>query len=614
MLLLPPDAAVADTAAAEPTPPPAAPNLAVAPPPPAPAAPTAPAPTPPALTALPGSGASVSAADPTLPDVPPDGRVEAPSPTDGRSKPAVAAPTQADRLRRDQGRADQENAIRRNQLSTPFSSATSAPARASGPLSSAQSISARSAHPTTSASNGQADGRRGFPLSPIGAGLLGAGLVGIIDRMRRAQQRHRRAGEHIRLPHAPLSSLERRLRISDDPLAPYAVDAALRLFAAVAPGGSPVIVGVQVHPDEIELIPEDDVWAGVVPDPFEVRIAGASWFVARRLLCLREPNDSSGDRDSEAPCPALVTVGRSDVGPCLVNLEAMGSLVVSGDAMACEGLLRALAVELATSFWADQFELVLAGFGQELSRFERVRVLPNAHSLVDELRHRGRDGRSLLHTAGYRSFAEARMAAGSDTWDALVVLCSPSIDAGVASDLVDEVGDARTGLAVVTCGGQGGARHFLTLDEEGISSPLDVLGTVVWPQQVDSSELEGLGGLVMTAADLSSVPPWQEPYESITAPLPRVPTEGMGGSEERSSFDPPDLEGEVGAGTVEVEVAEAEAVTPVEVEVTVLAPWRSTAMLGSSREPGQRSSSSTWPCTQVVSPTKHGPQRSGRTG
>ena len=207
--------------------------------------------------------------------------------------------------------------------------------------------------------------------------------------MRRAQQRHRRTGEHIRLPRPALSSLERRLRISDDPLAPYAVDAALRLFAAVVSGGGPVIIGVQVHPDDIELIPEDDRWTGTVPNPFEIRLGGSSWFVARRLLAFREPNDADSDQEAEAPCPALVTVGRSDVGPCLVNLEAIGSLAVCGDIMACEGLLRALAVELATSFWADQFDLALVGFGQELSRFERVRVLPDALPLVEELRHRG---------------------------------------------------------------------------------------------------------------------------------------------------------------------------------------------------------------------------------
>ena len=537
VLVLPPDAAVADTAAANPAPP-----QAVATPTPAPAE-SAPPP-----AASPPTAASPPAASPPTAASPP------------------AAPT--------------SRAVQRVERSAPLSSPTSIPSKASVPSSPGHGTSARSVHPTTSGSNGNADGRRaGFPLTPIGAGLLGAGLVGIIDRMRRAQQRHRRTGEHIRLPRPALSSLERRLRISDDPLAPYAVDAALRLFAAVVSGGGPVIIGVQVHPDDIELIPEDDRWTGTVPNPFDIRLGGSSWFVARRLLALREPNDADSDQEAEAPCPALVTVGRSDVGPCLVNLEAIGSLAVCGDIMACEGLLRALAVELATSFWADQFDLALVGFGQELSRFERVRVLPDALPLVDELRHRGRDGRSLLHTAGYRSFAEARMAEGSDTWDALMVLCAPSVDAGVARDLVDEVGDAQTGLAVVVCGEAGGARQCLTIDGSGTSSLLDLLGTVVWPQRVDSSELEGLGGLVAAAADLSSVPVSEAPYELITAPLPRVPVEGVLGSEEPPSFDLPRMKAEAMVETAETEtvepevageIAEAEAAVDVKLQCSAL--------------------------------------------
>ena len=172
------------------------------------------------------------------------------------------------------------------------------------------------------------------------------------------------------------------------------------------------------------------------------------------------------------------------------------------------------------------------------------------------------------------------MAAGSDTWDALMVLCAPTVDAGVARDLVDEVGDAQTGLAVVVCGEADGARQCLTLDGSGTSSPLDLLGTVVWPQRVDSSELEGLGGLVAAAADLSSVPVSEAPYELITAPLPRVPVEGVLGSEEPPSFDLPRMEAEAmvetaETETVEPEVAKAEMVeaeAAVEVEVAVLGP------------------------------------------
>jgi nucleoid-associated protein YgaU/DNA-binding SARP family transcriptional activator len=493
VLIIPPDAPAADAASPSPMSTPAAP--AAVPPPSAPVEPTPTTTPPPTPTTLPAPAAAAQ----TPATAAPTPTTVAPSPTSGMSP----------------------------------SSSVSRGSRA-------QAVQVGTAHLVRrqdTTPDGQAGERHGgLPLTPIGAGLLGAGLVGIIDRMRRAQQRHRRVGEHIRLPHPALSSLERRLRISDDPLAPCAVDAALRTFASGSSTASPrtstasaarrpVVAGVQVHPDDIELVPEDDGWTGTVPGPFESRLGSSSWFVARRLLTWPDPGDTDGSCDDEAPCPALVTVGRSDAGPCLVNLEAMGSLAVSGEPAACDGLLRALALELATSFWADQFDLVLVGFGHELSRFERVRVVSDASALVRELEHRGSDGRSLLHTAGYRSFSEARMAAGSDTWDALVVLCGPFVSPSEAQALVDQAGDAETGLSVVVCGDRGGTRHRLTVDGPGSSSPLDLLGTVVWPQRVESSELEGLGRLVNTAADLSSVPASVAPYASISAPLPQVPPE-----------------------------------------------------------------------------------------
>ena len=331
VLILPADASAADVVSPSPMSTATAPATAV-PPPSAPVAPTpttaAPTPTTAAPTPTTAAPTPTTAAPTPITD---------PSPTNGVSpSPSVSRSSRA-----------QEDEVGTAQL----------------------------VHRPAGTPNGQTgEGHGGLPLTPIGAGLLGAGLVGIIDRMRHAQQRHRRVGEHIRLPHPALSSLERRLRISDDPLAPYAVDAALRTFASrsstasgtsrasgASAAGRPVVAGVQVHPDDIELVPEDDRWTGTLPGPFESRLGSSSWFVARRLLTWPEPDDTDGSCDDESPCPALVTVGRSEAGPCLVNLEAMGSLAVSGETAACDGLLRALALELATSFWADQFDLVLVG-------------------------------------------------------------------------------------------------------------------------------------------------------------------------------------------------------------------------------------------------------------
>ena len=120
------------------------------------------------------------------------------------------------------------------------------------------------------------------------------------------------------------------------------------------------------------------------------------------------------------------------------------------------------------------------------------------------------------------------MAAGSDTWDALVVLCGPSVSPSEARDLVDQAVDAETGLAVVVCGDPGGTRHRLTLDGTGWGSPSRSVGHVGVAATGRMVGLEGLGGLVATAADLSSVPASAPPYASMGAAsvVPPERTEG----------------------------------------------------------------------------------------
>lgn len=74
--------------------------------------------------------------------------------------------------------------------------------------------------------------RESIPVAPFGYGLLGAGVVMVINRLRRAQQRHRPSGLRIALPDKDLADAEQRLRSSADHDAAAWVDAALRTLAA----------------------------------------------------------------------------------------------------------------------------------------------------------------------------------------------------------------------------------------------------------------------------------------------------------------------------------------------------------------------------------------------
>ena len=95
------------------------------------------------------------------------------------------------------------------------------------------------------------------PVVPIGYGLLGAGIVALLDRMRRAQQRLRPAGLRIALPEGDLVELERGLRIASDPGSADWIDLSLRLLSVTVRRGDwrlPVVSAVRLRDDVVEIV------------------------------------------------------------------------------------------------------------------------------------------------------------------------------------------------------------------------------------------------------------------------------------------------------------------------------------------------------------------------
>lgn len=201
-------------------------------------------------------------------------------------------------------------------------------------------------------------------------------MAHILDRMRRAQQRHRQEGSYIALPALDERVFEQRLRVGDGVEVARDVDRALRFLAqwwSASGRRVPVVTGVTVDPESIAVVVDH---VDLVEPPRRVTIGenGQSLLVDRVGLselpeAARRPRtDSSaeGSGDRRMPTPTLVTAGRNESGIVMIDLEALGSIVVKGAPDAREGFLRALALELATSYWSAEFELVLVGFGAEL--------------------------------------------------------------------------------------------------------------------------------------------------------------------------------------------------------------------------------------------------------
>lgn len=356
------------------------------------------------------------------------------------------------------------------------------------------------------------------PLVPLGAGVVGAGVARLLDRMRQVQQRYRADGRFIRLPDGAGSQIEGKLRIGDGWGLTGEVDEAIRQCAlsTLEMHLEPTpLLGVRVHPEVIELVPSAEGGPAIVVDR-------ATLTASPSRHSAPPPGRTPSPVEPRAVAPLLVTVGRGSSGPVMVNLESLGSLVVSGNPETADAVVRALALELATSFWSGQFSLLVVGFGSELERFDGVRCYPEVAGLVHTLCRRRIAAAARLDTAGYSSFAHARLVEPSDRWSPLVVICGPTVTEADVNELVDVAADPAHGSAVVAVGERIEAQYSVRIDGGGGVASLDLLADVVAPQRIAPEELEEVTVLLDTAASRQSVLRSEEPYVSLPIRLPQA--------------------------------------------------------------------------------------------
>ncbi|MGH9096673.1 MAG: LysM peptidoglycan-binding domain-containing protein, partial [Acidimicrobiales bacterium] len=327
------------------------------------------------------------------------------------------------------------------------------------------------------------------PLPLVGAGLLGAGVVSLLSRMRRAQQRRRSEGGLIRLPSPNLEPMERRLRRGGGNDTLRAIDESLKLLrqACIEVGTKvPVVRGIEAHSDEIELVLDRPMDSETVPRPFEIRPGRPSVFIAQEEI----PSSPTG---SHTPFPTLVTIGDGQDGPQLVNVEAIGSLAVVGDPKDCEDVIRALALEMATSYWAGQFDLVLVGFGNELSRFDRVLSSSDLEMVLHQVHYRRLNGEALLRASSYESFYHARVFEDLDTWDPLIVVCGPGLTSEACAELMNASSDPRNGTATIAPGPGIPTSQIWNVSGQGRSFSNDIFDSPATPQSITPTELADIG-------------------------------------------------------------------------------------------------------------------------
>jgi len=328
-----------------------------------------------------------------------------------------------------------------------------------------------------------------FPVRTVaGVGsLLAAGVLGLIAVRRGAQQRRRQPGQTIPLPSGEAAAVEQELRATADPLSVETVDLALRSLAQDCTTSGrplPAVRAARLTATQFDLYLAEPAQ---LPAPWDGTIDATVWSL---------PVDAAGDLDAAvvagvpAPYPSLVTVGHDEEGGhVLLDLEYLGALGISGDDTATREVLAAIAIELATSRWADDLQVTVVGAYLELEdtfQTGRIRYLPAAGRIFDELTDRAAHDREIL-LAGTGDLASARVAAdGADLWAPEIVLLTGQVtptQRAQLEQLIDQL--PRVAVAAVTAGPPVHGGWGLRLG--GNTATLDPIGLQLTPQRLDDN-------------------------------------------------------------------------------------------------------------------------------
>jgi Bacterial transcriptional activator domain/LysM domain len=352
-----------------------------------------------------------------------------------------------------------------------------------------------------------------LPAALLGAGLLGAGVVALLGRYRRVQQRHRRPGRRIPLPTGGLARTEAALRAGMDPEGARFLDLAMRAMAAGLArdrASPPDVAAVLLGPGRLELLLVAP--AAAPPPPFTASPDGRRW----RLDRGDETRLAELASEAGAPLPGLVTLGHTGQDRLLVNLEFPGSVALTGLPADTRPLLDAMAVELATSLLSGHLELVLAGLDlSALERLERVSMVDDLTGLLPGLERQAREVAELVGDLGCGSVLGCRIAGGGgDNWTPTFVLCADPPAPDTAERLARVAADpARSTVAVVVAGDLAAARWRLQVAGEVVR--VEPLGLEVRAQRLGPEDTAAIGDLLALATGGADVAPSAPPYDRL---------------------------------------------------------------------------------------------------
>ncbi|MFJ3817735.1 LysM peptidoglycan-binding domain-containing protein [Streptomyces sp. NPDC090056] len=384
---------------------------------------------------------------------------------------------------------------------TPSRTAQLAPGTAAPPPSTTAPAPAQdtSHAPAPAAGSSDSDTTAAPAALWTGTGALAGALVATLAVRRMLQQRRRRLGRRIPMPKGRTAATEQGLRAAQHPTGFDLLDTALRSLAlnlAAAGRELPIVTAVVLHDAKVELHLAQDT---VPMKPF-TQTAGRQdlWVCPASNPDLADDEKLAG---ADAPYPALVSLGWDGAGHLvLVDLEYIGVLNLTGDDEHAQGVLRAVAVELASTPLPGHLEIsVLADTtpGLDTAAPERVARIDDTSAATAELTSHTGDQRRALSAIGADSLRAARLmddAAGA--WTPYILLAQDLPDTTDRTALFSALAEEpRVAGAVITAGTPAGLPATAwTLECHGSDHP------VVLPGSDLPIKLQGLSEALFTDA------------------------------------------------------------------------------------------------------------------
>lgn len=330
------------------------------------------------------------------------------------------------------------------------------------------------------------------PSATMLAGVSGAVVfaTGLLLRLRRS--RHRRFLRGAGASGIQPSEVERAVvAAADVPLVRWAGQALAELVATIRPedlAGAPQAVELSTE-SGIELL--WDTPNPSAPPPWTAADGGWAW------LLPYDPDAAVPLDELPAAIPALVTIGQREGRQLMVDLEAFGTVSVTGDEQRVDDFLRAATAELATGDDLSDAYVVAVDIEAPMNG-ERVLSADLAEATARVAAIRTSVDAALDSAGSSNSFAH-RCGPDGAHLEATVVVVAGEATAG-SSALVDAVTPRRGAAAIVANAESrdGGAQIHI---EENGTARIEPLGVVFTAASLPIETATAVASLVEDADD-----------------------------------------------------------------------------------------------------------------